>query len=280
MAEGSAAQDASIRPPRTPITLITGASEGIGLALAREFARAGKDILLAARTKGRLEDAAKTLRKDFDVNVHICAVDLSAVRGCDALQRMTKAKNFHVEYLVNNAAIGICAPIAENEPEKLRRLVDLNMRTPADLICRFLGDMLERNAGGILNVGSLAAFLPGPYQAGYYASKAYLMSLTESLGYEASRTGLRIAFLAPGPVKTRFHESMEAESAWYVRFQGLMHEDEVARIAFNNFMCGQQIIIPGFINLLTAVSVRYIPHMLLTPFSGWLLRSREELSDA
>lgn len=220
------------------------------------------------------------LRSDFNVNVHICPADLSQVRGCDALQRMIETKNFHVEYLVNNAAIGICAPVAENDAEKLRHLVDLNMRAPVDLICRFLGDMLERNAGGILNVGSLAAFLPGPYQSGYYASKAYLLSLTEALGHETSGTGLRIAFLAPGPVTTRFHEAMEAQSAWYVRFQGLMHEDEVARIAFNNFMCGQQIIIPGFINLLTAISVRYIPHMLLTPFSGWLLRSREEYSDA
>ncbi|GAB4233345.1 MAG: SDR family oxidoreductase [Methyloligellaceae bacterium] len=264
------------RPPPIPVTLVTGASEGLGVALAREFAAGGRDLVLVARSREGLQSTAEAIERDFGVNAHVCPADLTDSRACGRIERFLEQRNLYVEFLVNNAGFGMCGAFAECDPETLRRMIALNMRAPTDLIYRFLGDMLRRDAGGILNVGSLGGFLPGPFQAAYYASKTFLMSLTEALAHEVSGSRVRIAILTPGPVATRFHAAMGGEEGWYIRFQGLMRGEEVARLGYNNFLCGQRVIIPGLMNILTALCVRYIPHAALTPFAGWLYRPRGE----
>lgn len=140
--------------------------------------------------------------------------------------------------------------------------------------------MIERNEGGILNVSSLAGFLPGPYQATYYASKAFLLSLSEGLAHETAGTKVRIAVLAPGPVKTDFHERMDSESGFYIRFLGLESAERVAQIGYANFICGQRVIVPGGFTMLMALVARVVPHIIVTPFAAWLLKKRDEPQNA
>lgn len=264
----------------SPVTIVTGATEGVGLELARRFAGAGDDLLLVARTRKRLDAAADAISGEFGVSVHVLAADLATPQGCASVEQAVQENGLYARYLVNNAGLGQCGPFAAAGTDTLTAITDLNMRAPTDLARRFLPGMLERNEGGVLNVSSLAGFLPGPYQATYYASKAFLLSLSEALAHEASGTKVRVAVLAPGPVKTDFHERMDSESAFYIRFLGLESAERVAQIGYANFKCGQRVIVPGAYTMLTALVVRILPHIIVTPFAAWLLKRRDEPQNA
>jgi short-subunit dehydrogenase len=263
-----------------PVAVITGGTEGVGRELAREFAQAGHDVLLVARTQKTLEETADTLARETGQKIHMAALDIAGDNGPESLVALLDDRKLYAEYLVNNAAIGDSGPFAEGSPGKLAHLVDLNVRALTDLTRRLLPGMIERDSGGVLNVASLAGMLPGPYQAAYYASKAYVISLSEALAHEVSGTNVRVAVLVPGPVKTRFHELMDAHNDYYIRFLGLMGAEQVARVGYRNFMCGQKVIVPGFFNMLVAVSLRVMPHTLLIPFAAWLLTKRDEPDNA
>ncbi len=262
------------------VTLISGASEGIGLALAREFARGGETLFLVARDRDRLTATAGRLSDQFGVRVHVCAADLATAEGCEAVVRAVRKDGLAVEHLVNNAGVGLSGPFTTSDVGDLTSLVDLNVAAPTYLIRRFLPDMIARRTGGILNVGSLGGFVPGPWQAAYYASKSYLLSLTQALARETAGTGVRVSILAPGPVKTGFHRKMGAQSGRYLRFQGVMDAQDVARIGYTKFMAGRRIIVPGAINAATAMALRFVPHTMLTPFIGWLLQPRGDKANA
>ncbi|MFQ5625343.1 MAG: SDR family NAD(P)-dependent oxidoreductase [Methyloligellaceae bacterium] len=266
-------------PESVPVTVVTGASEGLGLALAHEFARARHGVLLVARAKAALDEAAVEIRDESGVRVDVHAADLSTREGCESVEAALEKNGLHAEYLVNNAAIGLSGPFAEHEPDELMRLVDLNVTALSYLTRRLLPGMIARDSGGVLNVASLAGFMPGPYQAAYYASKAYVMSLSEAVAQEVAGTKLRVSVIAPGPLATRFHERMGSETAYYIRFQGVMNVEQVARIAYAHFMRGRQVIVPGLINMLSAACLRVLPHMLVVPFASWLLRPREETEE-
>ena len=263
-----------------PVAVITGASEGLGLALANEFARAGHALLLVARSRPVLESAAGAIREQTGVDVHVHSADLSTREGCEGTERALAARGLHAEYLVNNAGMGLSGPLVENEIDDLMRMADLNMRALTDLTRRFLPGMITRNSGGVLNISSLAGFLPGPFQAAYYASKAYVISLSEALAWEVSGTGVRVCVFAPGPLKTGIHRRMKSQNDYYLRFQGVMDVEEAARIAYGGFMRGRKVIVPGLINNLSAIFLRAAPHTLLVPFAAWLLRRREGSGDA
>ncbi len=263
-----------------PVALVTGASEGLGLALAIEFARASHSLLLVARTRSALVLAAKDIRQAAGVDVHIHVADLSTNEGCESVELALVEYGLHVEFLVNNAGVGLSGPFVENGSDDLVRLVDLNMRAVTDLTRRLLPGMIARGSGGVLNVASLGGYLPGPYQAAYYASKAYVISLSEALAYELADTNVRVSVVAPGPVKTRFHERMGAQNDNYIRFMGLMSVEQVAQSAYVNFMRGRKVIVPGTVNMVSALFLRILPHTLLVPFAAWLLRRREGTADA
>ena len=154
------------------------------------------------------------------------------------------------------------------------RLADLNMGALTNLMHRHLPAMLARGRGGILNVASLAGYLPGPHQAIYYASKAYVMSLTEAVAAENRGQGVRIAVLAPGPIATAFHKTMGGDSAYYTALAGLMGPNYVARKALRGFLWGQTVIIPGLHYRILGFLMRWVPHPLLVPITGWLLKPR------
>lgn len=263
-----------------PVALVTGASEGLGLALAKEFARADHSLLLVARTKSSLAAAAADIARATGVDVHIHSADLSTKQGCESVERALAKNRLHAEFLVNNAGIGLSGPFVENGGDDLMRLADLNMRALTDLTRRLLPGMIARGSGGVLNVASLGGFLPGPYQAAYYASKAYVISLSEALAQEVAGSKVRVCVLASGPVQTRFHERMGAQRDNYLRFQGVMSVDQVAKSAYVNFMRGRKVIIPGAANMVSALFLRILPHTLLVPFAAWLLRRREGTAGA
>lgn len=138
----------------------------------------------------------------------------------------------------------------------------------------FLPDMLARARGGILNVASLGGFLPGPHQAAYYASKAYVVSLTEALAIENAGCGVRICAAAPGPVDTKFHEKMGAAGAFYLKLMWPMDPVRAARIIYSGFAGRRTIIVPGLLASLNSFGARYMPHAILTPVMGWILKRR------
>lgn len=259
---------------RKPVCIISGGSEGIGRCLADEFARAGHKLLLVARTESKLEQAASELRRDHGVEVHIASIDLAAADCLEKMQAALDANGLYADILVNNAGIGLGGIFAEQSPDRLNQLVALNIASLTALTRHFLPDMLRRGRGGVLNLASLGGLMPGPYQAAYYASKAYVMSLSQALAYENAGRGVRISAAAPGPVGTRFHEKMGVKSARYLQLQLLMPPELAAKLIFSAFAARKTIIVPGIIPSLNSFAVRYIPDFILVPFIGWFLKQR------
>ena len=256
------------------MTVVTGGSQGIGRALALEFAAWGNPILLVARRPADLAEAAKTIETAVRIKVVTVAADLATPAGIAAIDAALAANNGYCDVLVNNAAMGLSGPFAGHDGAAVDQLVDLNVRALTNLMHRHLPGMLVRGHGGILNVASLGGYLPGPHQAVYYASKAYVISLTEAVAAENRGLGVRISVLAPGPINTAFHQEMGARGAYYATLAGLMGPNYVARRAFRGFRWGLTVIIPGLHYRVLAHVVRVTPHPILLPVTGWLLKRR------
>ena len=259
---------------RAPVCIITGGSEGIGRHLANEFAAHGHRILLIARSAENLDRAASELRRDFGAEAHAAAIDLTSPGYDKAIQDALDRHGLYADILVNNAGIGLGGRFAGQDAARVIELCRLNIEALTLLTHSFLPGMLRRGRGGILNIASIGGLFPGPYEAAYYASKAYVMSLTEALAYENAGLGVRISAAAPGPVATRFHERMQAASAFYLHMQLVMRPETAARIIHSAFMGRRTVIVPGLIPSFNAFAVRLIPHVILVPFIGWFLKRR------
>lgn len=259
---------------RKAVCVITGGTEGIGRCLAAEFAAAGHRIMLVARTDERLDSVAAELRRDFQVDIFTAPIDLCEPDAAQRIRRCLGENQLYADILVNNAAFGLGGNFTGQSPERLRDLCVLNMQAVTELTRAFLPEMLERARGGILNIASIGGLFPGPYMAAYYASKAYVLSLTEAIAHENAGRGVRISAAAPGPVATRFHRLMGTQDALYLNLQQVMPPDRVARIIFSGFMGRRTVIVPGLIASLSSFAVRYIPHVIFVPFIGWFLRQR------
>lgn len=274
MAEAENQEGRSGTGDKKPVTLITGATKGIGLGFAREFACRGHDLFLVARSEDDLTATSQRLAREFGVDIQTIDVDISTAAGCAAVERAVGKTGYFVEYLVNSAGYGLAGTFACIDREQTLNMLDLNVRALTDLTARFLPEMIAQDRGGVLNVSSLAGLTPGPYQATYYATKAYVNSLTRALGWETVRTRVKFSVLTCGPVATEFHSRMGADAAYYVKLLGLQEADEVARIATHKFFAGRRVIIPGFLNKLSAISMKLTPHLLLVPAVAWLLKLR------
>jgi hypothetical protein len=257
-----------------PVCIVTGGGEGIGRHLANEFAMRGRRLLLIARAKERLESAAAELRRDHGAKVYVAAIDLAVPGYLDRLQEALDEHRLYADILVNNAAEGIGGAFAGQDEARVAALCRLNVEALTMLTRAFLPPMLRRARGGILNIASLGGLLPGPYQAAYYASKAYVISLTEALACENAGRGVYISAAAPGPVSTRFHERMGARGALYLRLQQIMSPEAAARVIYSGFMGRRTLIVPGVAPSFNSFAVRYIPHGVLVPFIGWFLKQR------
>src|SRR5262252_1217879 len=188
---------------RRPIALITGASAGIGAEFARVFARHGHDLVLVARRERKLHELADQIAASGQPRPHVLAIDLARSGAPQQIASELVALNVEPQYVVNNAGFGLLGPAGELAYAEQIAMIDLNVRVLVELSLAFI-DSLSRHRGGILNVASVASFLPGPGMAVYYASKAFVLSFTESLHQELSDRGIRVTTLCPGVVPTEF----------------------------------------------------------------------------
>jgi short-subunit dehydrogenase len=261
--------------PVAPAVVVTGATQGVGRALAEEFARAGHTLLLVARDETALATVAKALSKAHNVEVKFVAADLGTVEGCDAVEKALARSGLYADILVNNAAVMSAGFFQDQDPATLRQIVDLDARAVVDLVRRFLPGMIARRRGGILNVASVEGFMPVPYQAAYAASKAFVLSLTRALAYETMGTGVRVASLAPGAVATAMHAKAGAEYSRYVQLFPVKSAEEIARVGYRRFMRGRKTIVIGLFNRIGLFLRRFTPDFLIAPLMGWLFRVRD-----
>ena len=182
--------------------LVTGATMGIGAAIAERMAREGMDLVLVARDEARLQAAAKRLRADHGVEVLAVPLDLSREQASVRLAERLEEERIEVELLVNNAGAALTGPVADADPARMRALVDLNAGAVAELTSLLLPAMLARGHGAIVNIASTAAYAPAPYNAAYGASKAFVLSFTRAMWAETNKTGVRVVAVSPGATET------------------------------------------------------------------------------
>jgi short-subunit dehydrogenase len=243
--------------------LITGASGGIGKELACLFARDGHNLVLVARSEGKLRELADELSSAHGVDVHVIVRDLSQPEAPEAIARELTEKGIQVDMLVNNAGFGLYGEFIRNSLEEQLNMIDLNVRSLTSLTHLLLPGMLERKRGRILNVASTASFQPGPLMAVYYATKAYVLSFSEALSNELAGTGVTVTALCPGPTVTEFASRANLNQSKLFE-SGAMDVKTVARIGYRGFMAGKTLVIPGLRNRLFAFSVRLMPRRLVT----------------
>jgi len=263
-----------------PAVVVTGGSEGIGFEIARRFAKRGRALVLVARRPGPLEAAAAAIRREFGTTVLTVPLDVTRPDAPQTLEERLQENGFYADVLVNNAGIGLSGDYINHEPEQLSQLIELNVRALSALMRRFLPAMCVRGRGGVLNVASLGGYAPGPYQAAYYASKSYVIALTEAVAWETRGLGVRVAVFAPGPVSTRFHARMGAENALYRWLIPAPSPALAAGSAVRWFEWGRTVITPGVMGPILAIVMRLTPHPILLPIVGWLLKPRETLKNA
>jgi short-subunit dehydrogenase len=255
-----------------PAVVITGGASGIGLALARRFIEAGHETVIVGRTASKLEAAARHLKSDAGSPVTTIICDVSQSDALDKITADLSGAGLYLDMLVNNAGMGLAGPFLSHSQADLARLIAVNIEAVTRLSRAVLPDMLARQRGGVLNVASLGADVPGPNQAAYYASRSYVVSLTEAIASEYSGQGVRISALLPGPVDTAFHEEMGAEHSLYRLALPSMAADSVARSAYRGFMFGNRVIVPGISNMFFYLALKVLPHTITVPFVYWLLR--------
>ncbi|HEX8224767.1 MAG TPA: SDR family oxidoreductase [Allosphingosinicella sp.] len=238
------------------VTLITGASAGLGAEFARQCRARGDELVLVARRRDRLEALAAELG-----SAHVIAADLARPDAAAKLLDEVAGLGLEIETLINNAGFGAAGPFVGAPPERLLEMIDLNIRSLTELCRLVLPAMLERRRGSILNVASTAAFQAGPYGAVYYASKAYVLSLSEALYEETKGKGVRVSALCPGPTATEFFEVAGSPNGRLAK----MATDPVAVVAAGlaGLAKGRPITVPGLANKVGAFGTRLMPRAAL-----------------
>jgi hypothetical protein len=244
------------------VTLITGASAGLGIEFARRLAGRGQRLLLVARRKDRLDALAAELG-----NARAVAVDLSEVGSTAAVMADVAAAGEHVETLINNAGFGLRGRFAELDAARQRQMIDLNVTSLTELCRAVAPGMIERKSGAILNVASTAAFQPGPNMAVYFATKAYVLSFTEALHEELKPHGIRVTALCPGPTKTEFGAVAGfGDNSAFDRFS--TDAASVVRAGIKALDRNRAVVVPGMLNKVGASSTRFVPRPLVRKIAG------------
>jgi len=227
--------------------VVTGASGGIGLEIARELALRGYPLVLAARSQARMEGVAQELSKAHGVRVQALVADLSRPEGARDLWAAISERGIEPEILVNNAGVGLHGPYATADESALLGLLQLNVTSLALLARLALPGMVARRRGRLLNVASTAAFVPGPFMAAYYASKAFVLSLSVALNEELRGTGVTATALCPGATQSSFAEVAGMSRSRLFR-SGVMGPGPVARAGVAGLLAGRSVVVPGFRN--------------------------------
>ena len=248
--------------------LVTGASSGIGLELAKCFAASGADIILVARTTAALEKLAAELRAQHKIAAHVVTSDLSQADAGQKIFSELEGRGIVVDVLVNNAGFGLHGGFAELPLRRQLEIIQVNISALVELTGRFLPGMIQRKRGGILNVGSVAGFLPGPNMAVYYASKAFVLSFSEALHEELRGTGVRVTDLCPGPTESNFSQVARGYRGRKTRARK-MSAEAVARMAYEDFRAGKCLSVPGAQNKILASAVtRLLPRAAVRKLAG------------
>jgi uncharacterized protein len=259
--------------PDRKTALITGASFGIGLELARIFARENYNLVLVARTADKLRQLASELEKAHGTRSLILAVDLAEPGASAYAFDQTTRADVVIDVLVNNAGFGQYGQFAESDLEECLRQIQLNVTTLTHLTRLYLPGMIERKNGGILNVASTAAFQAGPLMAVYFATKAYVLHFSEAIANELQGTGVTVTCLCPGATATEFHKRAKATGMRLLRM-GSMDARTVAEDGYRALMAGKPVVISGFRNWLVAQSVRFGPRRMATAIARATQESR------
>ena len=246
------------------VTLVTGASSGIGELLAREAAKRGHRLVLTARRGDRLQALAGELG-----GADVIAADLADLQGPAAIEAMLAERGLSVDVLINNAGLGQRGQVATIPLARQLAQIDVNIRALTELTVRLLPAMVARRRGGILNVASTAAFQPGPNMAVYYATKAYVLSFSEALHEELRPHGVKVSALCPGPTYSEFAERADMQrSELFKRFAG--DAARVARDGLDGLENNRAVNVSGTMNAVMAAGTRFSPRAVNRRLAGWL----------
>jgi short-subunit dehydrogenase len=249
----------------TPVTLITGASSGIGMELARVFAAHGHELVLVARRQRELTDLADEIAGKGAKRPIALAVDLAERDAVARIVAELKSRDREPANLINNAGFGLAGPSAVLDRAEQLAMIDVNVRALTELTLTF-ADSVARHRGGILNVASIVSFMPGPGMAVYYASKAYVLSFSEALHAELSPRGVRVTALCPGPVATGFQLRAGIRASTGGETSPLaIPARRVAEIGYDALMGGKRVAVAGFGNKIVVFFMRFLPHAVLLP---------------
>ena len=254
-------------PTTRRVVVVTGASAGIGAALARVFAEHGHDLVLIARRESKLDALADEIAAGGRPRPLVLAIDLAQPEAGARIKADLAAHGLEPEYVVNNAGFGLVGEAAQLDHAEQLAMIDLNIRSLTELSLAF-ADTLARLRGGILNVASVAGFIPGPGMAVYYASKAYVLSFSEALHHELARRGVRVSVLCPGPVPTEFQARAGIPRVPFPR-TGVPRvvgsnaltctAEEVAEAGYEGLMRGRRVVVPGVANKAVTIITRLLP---------------------
>src|SRR3954466_14382698 len=244
-----------------PTALVTGASAGIGLELARILAREGHDLVLVARREATLKELADELKDRYGAESVVVSADLALPGAGEQIEQALGERT--IDVLVNNAGFGGVGPFAERTHVDDMRMVAVNVTALTDLCKRFLPGMVARGRGRILNVASTAAFQPGPFMAVYYATKAYVLSLSQALAEETRGTGVTVTCLCPGVTTTEFQQVAGVEDVPLTKGPLAMTPEAVAQAAYDGMAKGRLIVIPGVHNKVGAQATRLAPRQVM-----------------
>jgi short-subunit dehydrogenase len=245
--------------------LITGASGGIGEAFAELLASEGFGLVLVARNEGELNRVKGVISAKHEVPVYVLPLDLGLAASGELLQTALNENGLAPDILINNAGFGLAGNVVDLSREEQLRMIDLNIRALTDLSWRFLPGMIAKRAGGILNIASVAGFMPGPGMAVYFATKAFVLSFSDALGEEVRGTGVTVTSLCPGPVTTGFQRRAGMRTS---RFSGPVKPwtaTDVAAAGWAAFRKGERLAVPGWSNKLAVYGSGMTPRRLLLP---------------
>jgi len=244
------------------VALVTGASAGLGVEFARQLSKRGHTLVLVARRKERLEQLARELG-----NARSIAIDLSKRSASANLLAQIEDNGEVVDLLVNNAGFGLIGRFAELDAKREREMIDLNVGTLTDLCRSVAPGMIRRKSGSILNVASTAAFQPGPKMAVYFATKAFVLSLSEALHEELKPHGIKVSCLCPGPTRTEFGEVAGfGGNSLFDRVA--MNAAEVVETGLKGLDSNDAVVVPGWTNKVTAASTRFAPRSIVRKIAG------------
>jgi short-subunit dehydrogenase len=256
------------------VTVITGASGGIGEALARTAAKAGRKLVLVARSSESLQKISASIASGSQSRPEIIALDLGQVDAADCLAAELRERGLSVAELINNAGYGLVGPTESLHRAQQVGIVDLNVRALTDLTLRFLPEIIAVR-GGILNVASTAAFQPGPNLSIYCASKAYVLSLSEALYYEL-KGRVRVTTLCPGPTSTGFQKRANPSGQSGLNRLPQSRVEAVAEAGWRGFEIGKRVVIPGLLNKIGAFTSSFVPREMLLATVASLLANRQQ----